>query len=165
MHAYMYIRVYVHTCIRVCVCSCACVRSSPRGRRRDGPLGAVVPKHIHIYIYIYVCVYIYIYIHIYTYRIIYGYYYCYYYILLLLLLLLLLIYRCCLVPSDAAGLGRRGALGRGTDGVSTRNLTSNQNKHKLDRKDTISKHRMGSALMGSLRISCFLTEGPFGYSR
>ena len=25
------------------------------------------------------------------------------------------------------------------------------------------KGQMGSALMGSLRISCFLTEGPFGY--
>ena len=23
---------------------------------------------------------------------------------------------------------------------------------------------MGSALMGLLRVSCFLTEGPFGYS-
>ena len=27
------------------------------------------------------------------------------------------------------------------------------------------KGQMGSALMGSLRISCFLTEGLFGYSR
>ena len=29
----------------------------------------------------------------------------------------------------------------------------------------IGKGQMGSALMGSLQISCFLTEGPFGYSR
>ena len=28
----------------------------------------------------------------------------------------------------------------------------------------IGKGQMGSALMGSLRISCFLTEGLFGYS-
>ena len=27
------------------------------------------------------------------------------------------------------------------------------------------KGQMGSALMGSLQISCFLTEGLFGYSR
>ena len=29
----------------------------------------------------------------------------------------------------------------------------------------IGKGRMGSALMGSLQVSCFLTEGLFGYSR
>ena len=29
----------------------------------------------------------------------------------------------------------------------------------------LGRGQMGSALMGSLRISCFLTEGPFGYSR
>ena len=28
----------------------------------------------------------------------------------------------------------------------------------------VGKGQMGSALMGSLQISCFLTEGPFGYS-
>ena len=29
----------------------------------------------------------------------------------------------------------------------------------------LEKGEMGSALMGSLQISCFLTEGLFGYSR
>ena len=29
----------------------------------------------------------------------------------------------------------------------------------------LGKGRIGSALMGSLQISCLLTEGPFGYSR
>ena len=31
--------------------------------------------------------------------------------------------------------------------------------------EVLGKGQMGSALMGSLQISCFLTEGLFGYSR
>ena len=34
-----------------------------------------------------------------------------------------------------------------------------------DCREAFGKGQMGSALMGSLQISCFLTEGPFGYSR
>ena len=32
------------------------------------------------------------------------------------------------------------------------------------RSEAFGKGRMGSALMGSLQVSCFLTEGPFGHS-
>ena len=36
--------------------------------------------------------------------------------------------------------------------------------HCVQSSNWFGKGQVGSALMGSLQISCFLTEGPFGYS-
>ena len=49
---------------------------------------------------------------------------------------------------------------RGTNGTKETSMTGHDLAPTL-----LGKGQMGSALMGSLRCLCFLTEGPFGYSR
>ena len=43
--------------------------------------------------------------------------------------------------------------------------SSNSDTQEVNSNNKVGKGQMGSALMGSLQISCSLTEGLFGYSR